>query len=118
MRIFAALPLPAQAVDKLQSLAAELKKRYPDLKVVKPHGLHITMVFFGELNQDQVLEVLRRMDNPELKVASVQAALGGVGQFPPKGQTAGHLLSGTERHTGNQPPLQAFLSARDRGWRD
>ena len=86
MRVFAALPLPGRAVEKLGKLAAELKARYPDLKVVKPQGMHITMVFFGDLNQDQILEVMRVMDSPELKTASIQAVMGGVGQFPPKGQ--------------------------------
>ena len=86
MRIFAALPLSAQAVGKLEKITEELKKRYPDLRVVKPQGMHITMVFFGELNQDQVLRIMRIMDRPELKVASVQAIIGGVGQFPPKGK--------------------------------
>jgi len=86
MRVFAALPLPDQAVEKLGKLAAELKARYPDLKAVKPHGMHVTMVFFGELNQDQILAVMRVMDSPELKLASIQAVMGGVGQFPPKGQ--------------------------------
>jgi 2'-5' RNA ligase len=86
MRVFAALPLPDQAVEKLGKLAAELKARYPDLKAVKPHGMHITMVFFGELNPEQILAVMRAMDSPELKLASIQAVMGGVGQFPPKGQ--------------------------------
>lgn len=86
MRIFAALPLPQQAVEKLGRLGAELKARYPDLKVVKPNGMHITMIFFGELNQEQLLEVMKVMDSPELKTASIQAVMGGVGQFPPKGQ--------------------------------
>jgi 2'-5' RNA ligase len=86
MRIFAALPLPAQAVKKLEELAAELKARYPDLRVVKPQGMHITMVFFGELNQDQVLGVMRVMDSSELKVSSIQVVLGGIGQFPPQGR--------------------------------
>ena len=86
MRVFAALPLPEQAVDKLAQLAEELKTCYPDLKVVKPERMHITMVFFGELNQEQILEVMRVMDSAELKVASIQAVMGGVGQFPPKGQ--------------------------------
>ena len=85
MRIFAALPLPAQAVKKLEELAAELKARYPDLRSVKPQGMHITMVFFGELNQDQVLGVMRVMDNSELKVSSIQAVMGGIGQFPLQG---------------------------------
>jgi 2'-5' RNA ligase len=44
------------------------------------------MVFFGELSQGQLLEVMRVMDSPDLKVASIQAVMGGVGQFPPKGQ--------------------------------
>jgi 2'-5' RNA ligase len=86
VRTFAALPLPAQAVQMLAKLAAQLKTRFPDLKVVKPHGMHITMVFFGELTQEQVLEVMRVMDSPELKVASIQAAVGGVGMFPPAGR--------------------------------
>jgi 2'-5' RNA ligase len=86
MRVFAALPLPEQAVAKLAGAAAQLKERYPDVKVVKPEGLHVTMVFFGELNQDQLMGVMRVMDSPELQVASIRAMMGGVGQFPPKGQ--------------------------------
>ena len=86
MRVFSALPLPSQAVNRLAELAAGLKSTYPDLKVVKPQGMHITMVFFGELLQDQVLAIMRVMDRPELKVASIQAVMGGVGQFPPKGR--------------------------------
>ena len=86
MRIFAALPLPDQTVGKLEKINTELKERYPDLRVVKPQGLHITMVFFGELNQDQVLQIMRIMDSPELKIPSIQAVMGGVGQFPPKGK--------------------------------
>jgi 2'-5' RNA ligase len=86
MRVFAALPLPDQAVEKLGKLAEQLKARYPELKVVRPQGMHITMVFFGELGQEQVLEVMRAMDSPELKMASIRAVMGGVGQFPPKGQ--------------------------------
>jgi 2'-5' RNA ligase len=86
MRIFAALPLPPQAVQKLGKLAEELKARYPDLRVARPGGMHITMVFFGELNQEQTLSVMRAMESPELKMASIQAVMGGVGQFPPKGQ--------------------------------
>lgn len=86
MRVFAALPLPDQAVEKLGKLAEELKRRYPDLKVVKPQGMHVTMVFFGELAQEQILKVMRVMDAPELKMASIQAVMGGVGQFPPRGE--------------------------------
>ena len=86
MRVFAALPLPDQAVEKLGKLAEQLKAQYPDLKVIKPQGMHITMVFFGQLGQEQVLEVMRVMDSPELKMASIRAVMGGVGQFPPKGQ--------------------------------
>jgi RNA 2',3'-cyclic 3'-phosphodiesterase len=86
MRVFAALPLPDRAVEKLGKLAEQLKARYPDLKVVKPGGMHVTMIFFGELGQERVLEVMRVMDSPELKVASIRAVMGGVGQFPPKGQ--------------------------------
>jgi 2'-5' RNA ligase len=86
VRTFAALPLPAQAVQMLEKLAAELKSRFPGLKVVKAHGMHVTMVFFGELAQEQVLEVMRVMDSRELKVASIQAAIGGVGVFPPRGR--------------------------------
>ena len=86
MRIFAALPLPAQAVKKLEELAAELKTRYPDLRVVKPQGMHLTMIFFGELNQDQVLRVMRVMYSSELKVSSIQAVMGGIGQFPLQGR--------------------------------
>lgn len=86
MRVFAGLPLPAPVIDRLLRLAAELKNRYQELRVVRPQALHVTLVFFGELDQDQVLEVMRIMDSPRLKVASIRAVIGGIGQFPPRGR--------------------------------
>jgi len=85
MRIFAALPLPHPAVEKLEKIARQLGERYPNLKTVKPQGMHVTMLFFGELLHDQVMEIMRAMDSAELKVASIQSVMGGVGQFPPQG---------------------------------
>jgi 2'-5' RNA ligase len=85
VRVFTGLPLPEAALGRLAAVVAELKRRYPGLKVVGPEGLHITLIFFGELSEAQVAALDALLDGEGLKVPAIRAVLGGAGQFPPRG---------------------------------
>jgi 2'-5' RNA ligase len=85
MRIFLALPLPPEAMRGLQDGLARLQQRYDQLKVVRPEGMHITLVFLGERGGEEVEAVGALLDDPSLAVRRIQASLGGYGQFPPRG---------------------------------
>jgi 2'-5' RNA ligase len=85
MRVFLALPLPAETVRGLEPSLAELERRYRELKVVRPEGLHLTLVFLGERQEQEVEAIRALLDDPSLAVPRIQASLGGYGQFPPQG---------------------------------
>ncbi len=85
MRVFAALPVPPETSIILEKLTFDLKKYSPGLKVVGPQGFHITLVFFGELQEARIERVMGLIESPALNIARIKASLDGLGQFPKKG---------------------------------
>ena len=80
MRLFLAIPLPPEALRRLESVVAALEGR--DLKVVRPEGLHLTLVFLGERAAEEAEGIGRLLESPELDVPRIPASLGGYGRFP------------------------------------
>ncbi|MCJ7440951.1 MAG: RNA 2',3'-cyclic phosphodiesterase [Thermoanaerobaculaceae bacterium] len=80
MRLFLAIPLPPEALRRLESMVAALEGR--DLKVVRPEGLHLTLVFLGEREAEEAEGIGRLLESPELDVPRIPASLGGYGRFP------------------------------------
>jgi 2'-5' RNA ligase len=85
MRVFLALPLPDETVRGLEEGLAELGRRYRELKVARPQGLHITLIFLGERGEQEVQALRALLQDPSLAVPPIRASLGGYGQFPPQG---------------------------------
>ncbi len=85
MRVFAALPLPAPAVETLLGLLAPLTRRYPRLRPVKPAAIHITLHFFGELPETAVRELGSLWEDAGMGGPVIRASFGGLGQFPERG---------------------------------
>lgn len=85
LRVFAALPIPEDALRCLEKAAGELERRARGFRVLRPESMHITLIFFGELEEGPLGAVQRALDDPCLAVPSIQASIGGLGQFPPRG---------------------------------
>ncbi|MBN1836827.1 MAG: 2'-5' RNA ligase family protein [Spirochaetales bacterium] len=85
VRAFAALPLPGEALARLERAGRELKRRSSDFRVVRPEGMHVTLFFFGDLEMERLEQVRQALRDPGLGVPAVQASLGGLGRFPPRG---------------------------------
>lgn len=84
MRLFLAIPLPSSALTRLAAVTQGLGGR--QLKVVRPEGLHLTLVFLGEREEAEARAVGDLLDAAELAVPRISASLGGYGQFPPRGE--------------------------------
>ncbi len=84
MRLFLAIPLPPAALARLASVTERLSGR--QLKVVRPEGLHLTLVFLGERDEAEAGRIGELLEAPELAVPRIPASLGGYGQFPPRGE--------------------------------
>jgi 2'-5' RNA ligase len=85
MRVFAGLPLPPEIITGLKKASDVLKSGYRGVRTVKPEGLHITLFFFGELDDAKVAELIGLMDESVLAINKIKASFGGVGQFPKNG---------------------------------
>jgi 2'-5' RNA ligase len=85
IRVFTALPLPTPALERLEKAAGELRRRAANLRVVHPEGLHVTLIFLGELEEGPLEDVKRALADPSLAGPAIEASLGGLGQFPPRG---------------------------------
>lgn len=60
--------------------------RYPDLKWVKPHAMHITALFLGNLNQEQQKRCINILKDPAFERKPFRVHYAGGGQFPPRGK--------------------------------
>jgi 2'-5' RNA ligase len=114
VRAFAALPLPSSALEELGNAGRRLRAATRSLRVVQPAGLHVTLIFFGELEKLPLARVERALDDPALVVAPIDASIGGLGQFPPKGAPRVlycPILRGAGEITALHRRLQASLAA-------
>jgi len=114
MRVFAGLPMPAAAITKIEAVLTVLKKQYKYLNFVKPEGLHLTMLFFGELAESEVHKIVQLMENPALKIEKIKTRLSRLSQFPPKGNPRVifvDLEGGTELITAYQKKYANLITA-------
>jgi 2'-5' RNA ligase len=79
-RAFLAFEVPPDVIDNLARVQEELRTTRADLKMVERENLHFTVRFLGEIQEDTVKEVDRRLQGLELPRFEVRVR--GVGAFP------------------------------------
>jgi RNA 2',3'-cyclic 3'-phosphodiesterase len=85
VRVFAALPLPPRTAREVSETLPGLRRAGANLKIASVDGLHITLHFFGEIEEEAVAALCRAMDDPRLARLPIPAVLGPLGRFPPSG---------------------------------
>ena len=97
MRIFAGLPLPPHAVERLSALRLRLAAPGDGLRWTPPEQWHLTLHFFGDLDTRSLEAVQARM--AEIRHRPPDMRMEGLGQFASKGllyaavQASGSLLT-------------------------
>jgi len=84
VRVFLALPLPEEKRTILASGLEALARSSGELSWVKPEGLHITLLFFGEITETQLKESVDRFSGFSFPAFHVRYE--GLGQFPKRGK--------------------------------
>lgn len=82
MRSFIAIELPESTVNLLVKLQQEFKKCGADVRWIKPGSIHLTLKFLGNINEnnvDEIVELLRRVSK---KYEAFNLTLSGIGVFP------------------------------------
>ena len=82
VRTFLAIPLPQQLMDAIKTIQRNLRTQIPDARWSHPENLHLTLHFFGEVEQ----ETLEKIKVSVLSVKGCQrpfpVEVKGLGAFP------------------------------------
>ena len=81
MRLFVALDLSESVRAAIAAFCEKLRRALPSARWVRPEGIHVTLKFIGELNQDRVAPIQTALGKIH-SAAPVEMALRGTGFFP------------------------------------
>jgi RNA 2',3'-cyclic 3'-phosphodiesterase len=94
MRLFVALLPPAEVLDELEEFLAPHRAAWPDLRWVRRELLHVTVAFFGEVNELGVERLLPRLERVAGRCPPLKLSFAGAGAFPSGGAHARVLWTG------------------------
>lgn len=85
MRTFIAINLPVDIKHYLMDLIDDLKRKNPlsSIKWVEEENLHLTLFFLGELNEDQLLSLVKKLKEV-VNFSKFLLTLEKIGAFPNK----------------------------------
>ncbi len=81
MRLFVALTPPGEVVEELSACTVALRELAPDLRWTRPEQWHVTLAFLGEVGDDVVDELARRLSRAAARHPPLSLVLGGGGRF-------------------------------------
>lgn len=80
MRCFIALDLPEEIISEIKEIQEKLKKRVLfNGKFTESNNLHLTLKFFGEIDEEKLFEIRKRLR--KINFNEIEASLGEVGVF-------------------------------------
>jgi 2'-5' RNA ligase len=81
MRLFVALTPPGEVIEAVRVVTEELRECAPELRWTRPQQWHVTLAFLGEVGDDVVDELARRLSRAAARHPPLALALGGGGRF-------------------------------------
>lgn len=107
-RTFIALELDDSLQRFLSAAMQQLGRELPSVRWVKPAGIHLTLAFLGDLEDEQVAEAQAAADAAAQQVFPFEYRLARLGTFGPTQQPR-VLWMGIKDPSGSLPRLHHFL---------
>ncbi len=85
MRLFVAVDLPEAMKASLDAAMASLRTKLPAARWVRPEGLHLTLAFVGEVEEERVPAISRALREKLEQEGGFRAHFAGLGSFPNTG---------------------------------
>lgn len=82
VRLFIAVKISEKQKHELTSLQNKLKNHLEGVRWVRPEGLHLTLKFIGETEEDAIASIKQAMDLTVPSIAAFKMKFGGCGAFP------------------------------------
>lgn len=79
-RLFVAIPVTEEIKESIWPLIQELRISGADLKLVSVENLHFTLKFLGNVDEDKILEIIKKLS--AIKQNKFSISLRAVGVFP------------------------------------
>ncbi|WP_051468332.1 RNA 2',3'-cyclic phosphodiesterase [Actinomadura oligospora] len=108
MRLFVALLPPQEVLDELEAFVEPLRGIVPELRWTRSELLHVTLAFFGDVDDRTLEKLLPRLERAAARHDRLSLSLAGGGAFPDGGAHARVLWTGLY---GDRRDLAALASS-------
>jgi 2'-5' RNA ligase len=82
IRSFLAIELPRTILKKIEEVQRDLKSSRADVRWVSPEKIHITLKFFGNVDESQIDPIVKSIEGPARTHSPFSVAVHGMGAFP------------------------------------
>ncbi len=82
IRSFLAIELPESIRKKVEEIQRELKLSRADVRWVSPENIHLTLKFFGNIDESRIDPIAKSLEGPVQTFPPFSLSLCGIGSFP------------------------------------
>ncbi|OGP66554.1 MAG: 2'-5' RNA ligase [Deltaproteobacteria bacterium RBG_13_47_9] len=82
LRSFLAIELPKPILNKIEEVQADLRSTHADVRWVSPEKIHLTLKFFGNIEESKIETIVQSMDEPIRVTSPFLLTVRGMGAFP------------------------------------
>lgn len=82
LRSFLAIELPRTIQNRIDEVQRDLKSSHADIRWVSPDKIHLTLKFFGNIEESRVDSIIQSIEEPVHTLSPFPLKVRGVGAFP------------------------------------
>ena len=82
IRSFLAIEIPRTILKKIEEVQEDLKSSRADVRWVSPEKIHLTLKFFGDIDESRIEPIVKSIEGPIRATSPFFLKVRGVGAFP------------------------------------
>ena len=82
IRSFLAIELPKPILAKIEEVQGDLRSTHADVRWVSPEKIHLTLKFFGNIEESRIDLIFKSIEEPIRDVLPFSVTVRGAGAFP------------------------------------
>ncbi len=82
LRSFLAVVLPTAILSRIGEVQEDLKSSKADVRWVSPENIHLTLKFFGNIEESQIEPIVKSIEKPVRTTSPIGMTVRGMGAFP------------------------------------
>jgi RNA 2',3'-cyclic 3'-phosphodiesterase len=82
IRSFLAIELPETILKQIGEVQKDLKSSYADVRWVSPEKIHLTLKFFGNIDESRIEPIVKSIAGATQTTSSFPLKVNGIGAFP------------------------------------